>query len=128
MRHSVEMAKDSSSLPKNSRLGSALMSLALAALIGVVFLSVLGVGSATASPDLILPGIDLWMTTAGGTAYWDFADDPLPADFFGPGSDPFDGIIALRGVPLPNMGGPSLFPADTVVERLNPVPHQKQGI
>jgi hypothetical protein len=58
---------------------------------------------------------------AGGSEF-DFGGTPLPADFFGPGSDPFDGIIALQGNPavpdgahahvvrhetagLPNVGG-----------------------
>jgi hypothetical protein len=45
---------------------------------------------------------------------------PLPADFFGPGSDPFDGIVAMAGNPLdpPNFGD-----ASTLVMRSDhPIP------
>lgn len=47
-------------------------------------------------------------TTACGATQVDFASQPLPADFFGPGSDPFDGVIAL--------GNPT-GTVDTVVTR-----------
>ncbi len=55
----------------------------------------------------IPPGDDCWSTACGGTRA-DFADNPIPADFFDPGSQPFDGIIEL--------GGATGF-ADTIVER-----------
>jgi hypothetical protein len=97
------------------------LALTLAGLVGGVLMIGLNAGRTASSPDPILPGIDLWMTTAGGTAYWDFSAAPLPADFFGPGSDPFDGRIYLKGTPLPNLlSPPSIHPADTVVERLGP--------
>ena len=38
---------------------------------------------------------------------------PIPADFFGPGSDPFDGSVCLEGVPLGGVFGE----ADTVIRR-----------
>lgn len=42
---------------------------------------------------------------------------PIPADFFEPGSDPFDGVVCLRGSPL----GPTAFGdfgfADTLIRR-----------
>jgi hypothetical protein len=44
----------------------------------------------------IPPGPDCWLTTCGDTSY-DFCDTPIPADFFNPGSDPFDGNVLLRG-------------------------------
>ena len=50
--------------------------------------------------------------------------NPLPADFFGPGSDPFTGAIQLAGQPLnPDVCGGSL--SDTVVRRKEPsgLPH-----
>jgi hypothetical protein len=100
--------------------GKRLCTSILAALIAGVAVSMLIQRTTTADPDNVMPGIDLWTTPGGGTAFWDFSAVPVPADFFGPGSDPFDGVIALRGAPLPNLGGPSIFPADTVVERLQP--------
>ena len=46
---------------------------------------------------LIASDIDYYATPI---AEVDFADEPIPADFFGPGSDPFDGIIAFKGRPI----------------------------
>jgi hypothetical protein len=64
----------------------------------------------------VTPGYDYWVTEPGGT-YLDFIGEPLPSDFFGPGSDPFDGVIALHGEPLdPGTSGES----STIVERLTP--------
>jgi len=61
------------------------------------------------------PADDLWVTPAGSTTSYSFADNPLPADFFGPGADPFDGTVMLKGAPL-NAG--TLGPADTIVRRM----------
>jgi hypothetical protein len=64
----------------------------------------------------VLAGVDLWVTTAAGNVtYVDCSLNPLPPDFFGPGSDPFDGIIYFKGVPL----SAELGLTDTVVERLD---------
>jgi hypothetical protein len=68
--------------------------------------------------EYIYAGIDLWSTPPGGTTLHDLAGDPLPSDFFGPGSDPFDGIITFGGEPLPTNPPENLGPIDTVVERL----------
>jgi len=35
-------------------------------------------------------------------SFWDFGPMPLPADFFGPGSDPFDGGVPADAVVLPS--------------------------
>jgi len=59
--------------------------------------------------DCIPPGQDCWTTDCGATQA-SFVDTPIPADFFEPGSDPFDGVIALRG-PVPDA-------VDTIVARL----------
>jgi hypothetical protein len=47
-----------------------------------------------------------------------FGGSPIPADFFGPGSDPFDGVILLQGEPLSTSPPDILGPTDTIVERL----------
>jgi len=39
---------------------------------------------------------------------------PIPAGFFGPGSDPFNGVICLKGTPL---GRPEFGEADTLIQR-----------
>ena len=60
------------------------------------------------------PADDLWVTPPGSETSYSFLDAPLPGDFFGNGSDPFDGTISFMGVSLDsNMLGP----ADTIVRR-----------
>jgi hypothetical protein len=68
-----------------------------------------------ATPTGIPPGNDYWQTTGGR---FDFANDPIPADFFAPGSQPFTGVIVIRGVPTPpfNQGT-----TDTIVQRFGPM-------
>jgi hypothetical protein len=68
--------------------------------------------SAPAQGSAIAPGVDLFATQPG-QSYQSFSATPIPPDFFGPGSDPFDGIINFLGSPLGPLG-----PTDTVVERL----------
>ncbi|UCH83172.1 MAG: T9SS type A sorting domain-containing protein [Candidatus Latescibacterota bacterium] len=78
-----------------------------------VFVAFLNVGNAFATD--VQPGVDLFETPPGDT----YVQPPLPADFFGPGSDPFDGIIALRGQSL-DQEGSNLGRTSTIVERLAP--------
>ena len=42
--------------------------------------------------------------------------EPIPADFFGPGSDPFDGVIHLKGESLESSEFPN---SDAIIERLS---------
>jgi hypothetical protein len=56
----------------------------------------------------VLPGVDCFRTTCGATQF-DFSTTPIPADFFDPGSLPFDGVVILGGECT-----------DTVVQRLQP--------
>ena len=72
----------------------------------------------------VAAGSDLFLTPAGpgggpGLTYADLSSDPIPADFFGPGSDPFDGVIYLRGNPFMVPGPAGIEMADTIVERKN---------
>ncbi len=60
-------------------------------------------------------GSDLFSTPPG---YGTYDEVSLPADFFGPGSDPFDGVIYLEGDPFPVPGPNGNEEADTIVERL----------
>ena len=72
--------------------------------------------------DFIDPGPDFWIVPESpassvhpGGPGGDI--DPIPADFFGPGSDPFDGVIALQGESL----GSTEFPnPDAIIERTSP--------
>lgn len=69
-------------------------------------------GASTGGAQVITAGIDAWETPAGAT-HQDFSDNPLPADFFGPGSLPWAGTIDLEGHVVD-----STQPADTLIERL----------
>ncbi len=67
------------------------------------------------------PFYDPWASPADGSMCHNFGavgGGPIPADFFGPGSDPFDQPVCLEGEPL----GPTSFgdfgDADTIIERL----------
>ncbi len=70
------------------------------------------------SAQSIPPGVDCYVTPPSGNTYMDFYATPIPADFFGPGSDPFGGIISLQGEPLNTLPSDVLGPTDTIVERL----------
>lgn len=84
---------------------------------------VVGVGNhdiASAHPDNVLAGHDLFETvSAGDETFLNFTlGNALPADFFGPGSDPFEGLVVLEGVPFDSFASFSgLTPTDTIVER-----------
>ena len=66
-------------------------------------------------PCSVIAGTGLFVTPSGGTSLLGPGAAPIPAGFFGPGSDPFTGVITLGGVPL----APSspLGPTDTVIRR-----------
>jgi hypothetical protein len=68
----------------------------------------------------INPGSVLLSTPAGAGTQVDFAGNPIPADFFCPGSAPFTGTVPLQGVPLatnpPGIAGGT----DTLVEHQGP--------
>jgi len=88
---------------------TALATVAIAALIAPGALAQVG------QTTEIEAGSDIWSTVECET-YKDFSEDPIPADFFGPGSLPFTERIELHGVPL---GEPRLGQyANTVVSRL----------
>jgi len=54
-------------------------------------------GCAAAARSMCVPaGDDCWETECGRTQF-DFCDRPIPADFFDPGSLPFDGLVLLGG-------------------------------
>ncbi len=80
----------------------------------VVAVALIAAPAQAAEPP-VPPGTDYWKTISG---QFDFATNPIPANFFGPGSDPFIGPVQLEGNPL-NFG--SFGDADTLVERLDEV-------
>jgi len=63
-------------------------------------------------------GSDLYRTVEGQIG---FSDDPIPADFFGPGSDPFTGTVRVWGDPHVDESDAAGSNADTVIRRLQDV-------
>jgi len=61
------------------------------------------------------PSDDLWTTPPGSQTSYSFLDTPLPAGFFGAGSEPFSGTVALQGAAIDPQ---RLGPADTIVRRM----------
>jgi hypothetical protein len=84
-------------------------------LVTAFFVTALMAGSTSALD--VQPGVDLFETPPGFTE----ASPAIPADFFGPGSDPFVGTIALRGKSLKQEGA-NLGRTSTIVQRLTTAP------
>jgi hypothetical protein len=79
----------------------------------------LGLTAVLAGAEDVLPGYDLYVTDPGEN-FRDFGSLPLPCDFFGPGSDPFDGVVYFSGDPLgssPYCPLDDLTLVDTIIER-----------
>jgi len=76
------------------------------------------VAGVAAAEDVITKGVDVW-PTAEGSSFTSFADDPIPAGFFCPGSQPFTGKIVMNGSPLATEPPGVLGKTDTIVHRLD---------
>jgi hypothetical protein len=76
--------------------------------------------------EVVRSGVDMWMT-AEGFSHSSFASDPIPADFFCPGSKPFAGTIELKGVPLATEPARTLGSIDTIVRRLDDAAFSNRG-
>ena len=105
--------------PRAATVLRSLLVLVFAALIGVPALSSGQVQIKGKVKILIDPGYDLF-ETAPGTSF-DFSNTPLPAGFFGPGSQPYGGVIPLQGTPLGYFHGKATGETDTIVQRLDPI-------
>lgn len=81
-----------------------------------------------AGASVIYSGSDLWRTPGDGGTYTDFGRDPIPADFFCPGSEPFAGRIEFRGAPLATSPPGALGTTDTVVQRLDDAAFDRNGV
>jgi hypothetical protein len=90
--------------------------LGMAFLMGIALLVGLFVTTrnSKAAPDgfPILAGNDEFETPANGESFHDFGGSPIPANFFGAGSQAFNQLVALEGVPL--SAGSDV---DTIIER-----------
>lgn len=88
--------------------------LGIALLVGMVLLAGLFVTtrSKAAMTTYIPAGDDKFETTNNGETYHNFGASKIPANFFGPGSLEYSGIVPLEGVPLPGEGD-----VDTIIHR-----------
>ena len=89
--------------------------LGMALLVGVALVAALFVTQkSTAAPNAfpVAAGNDEFETAGDGETFHDFGGDPIDANFFGPGSNAYGGLVALVGVPL----GPGSN-VDTVIQR-----------
>lgn len=84
------------------------------------------VAAPAAADDVIYGGVDAWKTVA--VTHSSFADDPIPAGFFCPGSAPFTGRIALRGVPIATQPVGALDDRDTLIGRLDDARFDAEGV
>ncbi|MEO6194149.1 MAG: hypothetical protein ABIS20_14165 [Thermoanaerobaculia bacterium] len=87
----------------------------------------LGLSPLAADP-VIRHGIDIFATTADGTTSYDFAQSPIPADFFCKGSKAFTSRVALKGLPLATGTPGQLWNTDTVIERLDDAAFDANGV
>lgn len=83
---------------------------------------------AIAADRVIRGGIDIWATRPDGTTHYDFADNAIPAGFFCANSEPFTGMIYLKGAPIATGAPGALGNADTIVERLDDAVFTKSGV
>lgn len=78
-------------------------------------------------PVNIRTGDDSWVTPAGGT-FVNFAPTPIPAGFFGAGSNAYAGTVGFIGQNIPTAPVGALNPADTLVTRLNNMSFPALGV
>ncbi|MEM7481270.1 MAG: hypothetical protein AAF481_08865 [Acidobacteriota bacterium] len=91
-----------------------------------ISLALLAVPAFAASP-VIEAGPDLWRTTDDGSTRADFALEPIPADFFCSGSEPFNGVIGFKGHPLATEPAGILGNTDTIVYRMDDAVFDGEG-
>lgn len=80
-----------------------------------------------AANGVVTNGIDTWTTPGDGSSYLDFGEEPIPAGFFCPRSEPFSGRILWRGEPLAAQPSDALGSADTIVQRLDDAVFDRAG-
>lgn len=83
--------------------------------------------SPLAADSVVQRGTDVF-TTMGGKTFYDFADSPIPADFFCTGSEAFTGRVAFKGLPLVTQAPGQPWDGDTVIERLDDAVFDAKGV
>lgn len=83
---------------------------------------------AAAFDPVIEHGSDIWTTPANNASVVKFEADPIPADFFCTGSAPFNGRVAVQGVPIATTPEGVLGQTDTIVQRLDNAVFDAEGV
>src|SRR5215510_5547268 len=65
--------------------------------------------------------------TLSGTRF-DFSKQPIPAGFFGTGSEPVRGVVKLRGIPIRRFQRVDVGTTDTIVRRRSAVASSKTTV
>jgi|CXWL01.1.fsa_nt_gi hypothetical protein len=78
-------------------------------------------------PVNIRTGDDSWVTPAAGS-FVNFAATPIPAGFFGAGSNAYGGTVGFVGQNIPTAPANALNPADTLVTRLDGMSFPALGV
>jgi hypothetical protein len=94
----------------------------------IALLAVAPLAAAGDLPGRVEAGFDFWQTLSSGATAYPFANDPLPAGFFCPGSEPFKGRINFEGVPLETNPASILGTTDTIIERLDNAVFNARGV
>jgi len=92
--------------------------------LGVVLVAV--AATPAVAGEVLTRGADLWETSTG-YSYSSFKAEPIPADFFCPGSAPFPGVVQMNGRPLATAPAGALGRIDTIVRRLDDAVVDEKG-
>lgn len=84
--------------------------------------------SPLAADPIVQRGIDAFVTPDDGKTFYDFAHNPIPADFFCDNSKAFTDRVVLKGLPLTTAIPGQLRGADTIVERLDNSAFNAKGV
>jgi hypothetical protein len=77
--------------------------------------------------ESIAAGVDYWQTLSSGATAYHFDSNPIPAGFFCGKSTAFRGTVYFEGVPLRTEPAGVLGTTDTIIERLDVAPFDKNG-
>lgn len=96
--------------------------------VGLAVVLLLSMSHLASADPAIKPGIDVFTTVGGGSTYYDFSKNPIPAGFFCDSSSTFTGRVALTGLPLETSNPGQLRNTDTIVERLDEAVFDANGV
>lgn len=96
--------------------------------VGFAVVLLLGMCHLVIADPAIKPGIDVFTTVGGGSTYYNFSKNPIPAGFFCDSSATFTGRVALRGLPIETGTPGQLRNTDTIIERLDEAVFDANGV